>query len=317
MQCEQALELISAALDGELTPSQRTDLEAHLNECPSCAALFDELAGHARLLRQLDCQPPEDLTERILSQLPDQFPKKGFPRVRWMRWGSLAACAALVVWAGFSLPRFAATQDSSTSDNNSQVENQTITENAPDPASLSPEDDVQPYAEEEMAAYDAAGASIDSADCTAASEVRSTAKDPEPSTADHYDGPAENIQGVQYLRTTWTGANDMPTAQLLSTRTELTDCLALYPDDDLSAVAEHYNDAYFQTGCLLAVSVEESSGSTTLQVETVSVSETGYQVTIRQETPEVHTDDMASWLVLIETEPLQTTQEEVTLIIQD
>ena len=58
MNCDQALEAISAALDGELSAKERAQLEAHLAHCPSCAALFDELAGQSRLLRQLDCQVP-------------------------------------------------------------------------------------------------------------------------------------------------------------------------------------------------------------------------------------------------------------------
>ena len=73
MNCDQALEAISAALDGELSAKERTLLDAHLADCPTCAALFDELAGQSRLLRQLDCQVPEDLTARILSQLPEQI----------------------------------------------------------------------------------------------------------------------------------------------------------------------------------------------------------------------------------------------------
>ena len=53
MNCDQALEAISAALDGELSAKERTLLDAHLADCPTCAALFDELAGQSRLLRQL------------------------------------------------------------------------------------------------------------------------------------------------------------------------------------------------------------------------------------------------------------------------
>lgn len=105
MNCDQALEAISAALDGELSAKERTLLDAHLADCPTCAALFDELAGQSRLLRQLDCQIPEDLTARILSQLPEQItPARRFSPRRWQRWGTVAACAVLVFWAGLALP---------------------------------------------------------------------------------------------------------------------------------------------------------------------------------------------------------------------
>ena len=105
MNCDQALEAISAALDGELSAKERAQLEAHLAHCPSCAALFDELAGQSRLLRQLDCQVPEGLSAEILSSLPEQVtPARRFRAGRWRRWGTVAACAVLVLWAGLALP---------------------------------------------------------------------------------------------------------------------------------------------------------------------------------------------------------------------
>ena len=105
MNCDQALEAISAALDGELSAKERAQLEAHLAQCPSCAALFDELAGQSRLLRQLDCQVPEGLSAEILSSLPEQVtPARRFRAGRWRRWGTVAACAVLVLWAGLAFP---------------------------------------------------------------------------------------------------------------------------------------------------------------------------------------------------------------------
>lgn len=323
-QCEQALELISAALDGELTPAERAALDAHLNECPACAALFDELAGHARLLRQLDCQPPGDLTERILSRLPEQTPEKRSGLRRWARWGSLAACAALAIWAGTALPGSAPKQTSdNTADNNSQMESLETTDTAssiPDFAFLSPEDDLQPHSGDEAALSGEDSVSMNGSG-PAAPEIRSSdqsSKDVLYSPNSSAAASAQTAPGsVQYLRTTWIGEPSAPTAQLLNTYTELTDCLAQYPEDDFSSVAEAYDAAYFETACLVAVTIEESSGSAALQVESVSATESGYQVTIRQETPETATDDTASWLILIEAEPLQEALEEVALIIQD
>lgn len=107
MTCDEALELLSAALDGELSPAERNTLDAHLAECPGCAALFDQLAGQSRLLRDLECEVPDGLSERILSGLPGQAPARRGRVIHWRRWGTLAACLALVVWAGFSLPQSA------------------------------------------------------------------------------------------------------------------------------------------------------------------------------------------------------------------
>ena len=116
MNCQEALEAISAAIDGELSPDERAALDAHLASCPACAALFEELSGQSRLLRDLDCAVPADLSARILASLPDRaedggagskpnvtpFPVKKRPAL-WRRLGTLAACLALVIWAGASL----------------------------------------------------------------------------------------------------------------------------------------------------------------------------------------------------------------------
>src|SRR5437588_222213 len=38
MNCERAIALISARIDGELSPADEAALEAHLDDCPACAA---------------------------------------------------------------------------------------------------------------------------------------------------------------------------------------------------------------------------------------------------------------------------------------
>ena len=41
--CDEALELISARLDGALSPDGEAALEAHLAQCPACGALLADL----------------------------------------------------------------------------------------------------------------------------------------------------------------------------------------------------------------------------------------------------------------------------------
>lgn len=96
MTCDEALEAISAALDGELGAHERRELDAHMRECPDCAALFDELAANSRALRELDCAAPEGLDERILARLPRR--RAGY-RV-WRRLGLAAACLTLALCLG-------------------------------------------------------------------------------------------------------------------------------------------------------------------------------------------------------------------------
>ncbi|MBD3233722.1 MAG: hypothetical protein GF315_08355 [candidate division Zixibacteria bacterium] len=43
MNCQKATVLISGKLDGELTPEQEKDLNAHLESCPNCQKEYQEL----------------------------------------------------------------------------------------------------------------------------------------------------------------------------------------------------------------------------------------------------------------------------------
>ena len=71
--CEDYLELISAKLDGELTAEEEARLAAHLEQCPQCRALLEELGGLSDALRTLpEAEPPVGLTEQVMSLLQDE-----------------------------------------------------------------------------------------------------------------------------------------------------------------------------------------------------------------------------------------------------
>ena len=57
-----------------------------------------------------------------------------------------------------------------------------------------------------------------------------------------------------------------------------------------------YGEEYFRTGRILAVVLEENSGSVTHQITDI----TREQVTVLRRVPEECTDDMAAWLFLVE-----------------
>lgn len=104
MDCHHVLELMSQSLDSPLSPQQRGELEAHLAQCPDCAALLRTLGDQSQALRSLDCQLPAGLHEDILRRLPPQQPPRSRLRpVPLRRWGALAACLALVVALGAAL----------------------------------------------------------------------------------------------------------------------------------------------------------------------------------------------------------------------
>ena len=103
--CDRALELISAGLDGALTPEEKDWLEKHLEHCPACRALDADFAALHQLLPTLAPEPPAELKERIMDAVraektvpfPAREQKK--PR-RWKAWVSVAAVAALVFLGG-------------------------------------------------------------------------------------------------------------------------------------------------------------------------------------------------------------------------
>lgn len=97
LDCEQALELISARLDGPLTAEESAALEEHLAACPACRALQADLEELHVELPKLAAQPPAGLKDDIMAAVrqskvtPFQGKKK-----QW-RWRSLASLAAVLV----------------------------------------------------------------------------------------------------------------------------------------------------------------------------------------------------------------------------
>ena len=103
--CDSALELISAGLDGALTPEEKDWLEKHLEHCPACRALDADLASLHQLLPTLAPEPPAELKERIMDAVRAEktvpFPAQGQKKPRrWKAWVSVAAVAALVFLGG-------------------------------------------------------------------------------------------------------------------------------------------------------------------------------------------------------------------------
>ena len=97
LDCEQALDLISAKLDGALTAEESAALEEHLAACPACRALLADFEELHLELPKLAAQPPADLKDHIMAEVrrskvtPFQGKKK-----QW-RWRSLASLAAVLV----------------------------------------------------------------------------------------------------------------------------------------------------------------------------------------------------------------------------
>ena len=84
MNCEEYEILLSARLDGALTPEETARLEAHLAQCPQCRQLAQELetlqAQTAALTQEVPRALQENLEGRDWSRVPQTGTSPGSPR---------------------------------------------------------------------------------------------------------------------------------------------------------------------------------------------------------------------------------------------
>lgn len=314
MDCTRYEELMSAALDGELSPQERQELDRHLAGCPACAALFDELGAQCAALRELDCPFPDGLHDRILNDLPEQEKAPVRKTLHWRRWGAAAACLVLVAaLAGAVVPMLPAQTGESAPTGMTDGE--------------MPLTDEGVCVEGEGPSADYAGGG-DSAQRSGASpeavEDDGAANEKNAESAS-YAAPGNGIDGMgepahywfandQYLRVAY-GYTPEPGARIIGSTQSLEEFLDQFPFDGLTGLFPQYDEAYFETGQLLAVVVEEPSGSVRHRILPQRGLSTTGQVTIQRQVPEICTDDMAAWLILAETNTFYHDGDELTVTI--
>ena len=104
-------QLCSNSVDGTLTDSEREKLEAHLAECPSCAALLRDLREMRALFAQ-EAEAPDSLHGGITEQLRQETklhvvqPEKPVRRMPVFTMVGVAAAVVLVVLGGGLMPSF-------------------------------------------------------------------------------------------------------------------------------------------------------------------------------------------------------------------
>ena len=92
--CREYAPLISAAVDGEVSPEERRDLMEHLAQCPACRGAYEEMLAMHMAFRELDTEVPGDLAGDVMAKVRSQQKR---PRRRyWMQLSVAAACCALV-----------------------------------------------------------------------------------------------------------------------------------------------------------------------------------------------------------------------------
>lgn len=114
--CDEILELMSAALDDQLSAAEQAELDAHLTCCPACSALFADLRGLHEASSQLEDVPaPAGFADQIMARIstdpaqdqPDNviaFPAKKAASRPWKKWTASAAVIAIVVLGAIALP---------------------------------------------------------------------------------------------------------------------------------------------------------------------------------------------------------------------
>lgn len=104
MICEEAMALMSAKLDGALTPEQDAQLTAHLAACPDCANLMETLRGLDSQVAELREPAPQGLKKGVLYRIDQATGKAKSVRRRWFgpgtAIGTVAAVLVLLVGLG-------------------------------------------------------------------------------------------------------------------------------------------------------------------------------------------------------------------------
>lgn len=105
MNCDTALEMMSAMLDGELTQEESEQLQAHLAACESCRAVYAELAAIDSAVAADQAEPPEALHDAVMAAICTGQNRKKTGKIRtWLVIGIAAAAAlTLAVLSGFGI----------------------------------------------------------------------------------------------------------------------------------------------------------------------------------------------------------------------
>lgn len=100
MECDKYLELLSARLDGPLTPEEEQALEAHLSRCLACRTAGAQLAALQGAFPELEEVPaPEGFAQGVIDRIRAEEPKKVIPLFKRPQFRALAGLAACLVLA--------------------------------------------------------------------------------------------------------------------------------------------------------------------------------------------------------------------------
>ena len=104
MNCEQMSLLLSAWLDGELSVREEEQMRAHLEQCPDCRALMEQLQTlHASFSDLEEIPAPDGFADRVMDRVARESKPRVVPlfkRPQFRSLAALAACAVLCIGFG-------------------------------------------------------------------------------------------------------------------------------------------------------------------------------------------------------------------------
>ncbi len=95
--CEKCREMISCLIDGELSQAEQSFVREHIAACPECRSVYDAFSAVSAQLHEEE-PLPDGLHEKIMSGIKARPKKK--TGIVWIKYLSVAACLALVIFAG-------------------------------------------------------------------------------------------------------------------------------------------------------------------------------------------------------------------------
>ncbi|MCL1829089.1 MAG: zf-HC2 domain-containing protein [Oscillospiraceae bacterium] len=95
--CEEYIEIISAVTDNEASPAERDEALAHMETCAFCRSFSEAFAGVSAILRE-EKEPPDRLAADITAKIKAAGPKRKNPRAGVIRYISIAACLAVIIF---------------------------------------------------------------------------------------------------------------------------------------------------------------------------------------------------------------------------
>lgn len=97
MNCNEMNDLMSQYFDDELKDEEKLYFENHLKQCSKCKKEFESYKNFINALHDIkEENPPAGYCDRLHKKLLNEKSNKGFDKIRWIKYGSIAAALIIV-----------------------------------------------------------------------------------------------------------------------------------------------------------------------------------------------------------------------------